>query len=154
MIKCKWDHLTQTGILCYIFFFTHKKKIIQTCRKLFWPCMQTCQPLRILRNHYAFRVSNTPVRKPVKKVEKLRILRNFTDIKCFLFYSLTTLFIQYEKSGKWIKEKTFNVCFFTEDWGWGVGGWGCPVGPWKNLLKCYQLLKMEDPWQLSMTCQT
>ena len=43
--------------------------------------MQTCQPLRILRNHYAFRVSNTPLRKPVKNVEKLRILRNFGAIR-------------------------------------------------------------------------
>ena len=42
---------------------------------------QTCQPLRILRNHYAFRVSNTPLRKPVKNVEKLRILRNFGAIR-------------------------------------------------------------------------
>ena len=43
--------------------------------------MQTCQPLRILRNHYAFRVSNTPLRKPVENVGKLRILRNFGAIR-------------------------------------------------------------------------
>ena len=43
--------------------------------------MQTCQPLRILRNHYAFRVSNTPLRKPVQNVGKLRILRNFGAIR-------------------------------------------------------------------------
>ena len=42
---------------------------------------QTCQPLRILRNHYAFRVSNTPLRKPVQNVGKLRILRNFSAIR-------------------------------------------------------------------------
>ena len=42
---------------------------------------QTCQPLRILRNHYAFRVSNTPLRKPVENVGKLRILRNFGAIR-------------------------------------------------------------------------
>ena len=42
---------------------------------------QTCQPLRILRNHYAFRLSNTPLRKPVQNVEKLRILRNFGAIR-------------------------------------------------------------------------
>ena len=41
---------------------------------------QTCQPLRILRNHYAFRMSNTPLRKPVQNVRKLRILRNFGAI--------------------------------------------------------------------------
>ena len=46
-------------------------------------CMdyQTCQPLRILRNHYAFRVSNTPLCKPVQNVGKLRILRNFGAIR-------------------------------------------------------------------------
>ena len=43
--------------------------------------LQTCQPLRILRNHYAFRVSNTPLRKPVQNVGKLRILRNFGTIR-------------------------------------------------------------------------
>ena len=43
--------------------------------------LQTCQPLRILRNHYAFRVSNTPLRKPVQNVGKLRILRNFGAIR-------------------------------------------------------------------------
>ena len=43
--------------------------------------LQTCQPLRILRNHYAFRVSNTPLCKPVQNVEKLRILRNFGAIR-------------------------------------------------------------------------
>ena len=42
---------------------------------------QTCQPLRILRNHYAFRVSNTPLRKPVQNVGKLRISRNFGAIR-------------------------------------------------------------------------
>ena len=42
---------------------------------------QTCQPLRILRNHYAFRVSNTPLPKPVENVGKLRILRNFGAIR-------------------------------------------------------------------------
>ena len=42
---------------------------------------QTCQPLCILRNHYAFRVSNTPLRKPVQNVGKLRILRNFGAIR-------------------------------------------------------------------------
>ena len=42
--------------------------------------IQTCQPLRILRNLYAFSVSNTPLRKPVKNVWKLRILRNFGAI--------------------------------------------------------------------------
>ena len=42
---------------------------------------QTCQPLHILRNHYAFRVSNTPLRKPVQNVEKLHILRNFGAIR-------------------------------------------------------------------------
>ena len=42
---------------------------------------QTCQPLRILRNHYAFPMSNTPLRKPVKNVWKLRILRNFGAIR-------------------------------------------------------------------------
>ena len=46
--------------------------------------MQTCQPLRILRNHYAFRVSNTPLRKPVQNVGKLRILRNFGAIRPIL----------------------------------------------------------------------
>ena len=42
--------------------------------------LQTCQPLRILRNHYAFRVSNTPLCKHVQNVGKLRILRNFGAI--------------------------------------------------------------------------
>ena len=46
-----------------------------------WTVIQTCQPLRILRNHYAFRVSNTPLRKPVQNVGKLRILRNFGAIR-------------------------------------------------------------------------
>ena len=43
--------------------------------------LQTCQPLRILRNNCAFRVSNTPLRKPVQNVGKLRILRNFGAIR-------------------------------------------------------------------------
>ena len=43
--------------------------------------VQTCQPLRILRNHYAFRVSNTPLRKPVQNAGKLCILRNFGAIR-------------------------------------------------------------------------
>ena len=43
--------------------------------------LQTCQPLRILHNHYAFRVSNTPLRKPVQNVGKLRILWNFGAIR-------------------------------------------------------------------------
>ena len=42
---------------------------------------QTCQRLRILRNHYAFRASNTPLWKPVQNVKKLRILRNFGAIR-------------------------------------------------------------------------
>ena len=46
-----------------------------------WCDLQTCQPLRILRNHYAFRVSNTPLRKPVQNVGKLRISRNFGAIR-------------------------------------------------------------------------
>ena len=45
------------------------------------PLIQTCQPLRILRSHYAFRVSNTALRKPVQNVGKLRILRNFGAIR-------------------------------------------------------------------------
>ena len=45
------------------------------------PHTQTCQPLRILRNHYAFQVSNTPLRKPVQNVGKQRILRNFGTIR-------------------------------------------------------------------------
>ena len=43
--------------------------------------LQTCQPLRISRNHYAFWVSNTPLRKPVQNVGKWRILRNFGAIR-------------------------------------------------------------------------
>ena len=56
-------------------------------RRPAWPgetsetIVQTCQLLRILRNHYAFRVSNTPLRKPVQNVGKLRILRNFGAIR-------------------------------------------------------------------------
>ena len=69
-------------VLCHSLTFNMVPTDLEKCLNLNAVLKsQTCQPLRILRNHYAFRVSNTPLRKPVKNVEKLRILRNFGAIR-------------------------------------------------------------------------
>ena len=58
---------------------------VQTLRNAYlwnrWMDLQPCQPLRILHSHYAFRVSKTPLSKPVQNMGKLRILRNFGAIR-------------------------------------------------------------------------
>ena len=71
---------------CWAHFMCHHKLSSTSVSQPFflnssYGTKQTCQPLRILRNHYAFWVSNTPIRKPVQNVGKLRILRNFGAIR-------------------------------------------------------------------------
>ena len=81
------------GIWGYVLHVEHISCVITNCHQHQWvsPSFSIaltapsrpakCQPLRILRNHYAFWVSNTPIRKPVQNVGKLRILRNFGAIR-------------------------------------------------------------------------